>query len=435
MLLKSRSRRLILTAKTDSSSTGRIPLGQLPADLAAIADDENRAIHVVDLLLSRAIQHRASDIHLEAKRSDLLVKYRIDGALLVAAQIESALTNLVLTRLKVLARLVIYQKGAPQDGRIEYRLGDRIHQLRVAFMPTLHGEKAVIRLAEVLDRPLTLDELGMSSDLLCRIRRLIASRQGVILLTGPSSSGKTTTMYAMLLAVYQAGGETVNIATLEDPVEMDLGCISQTPIPSGGEMTYADGLKSLLRQDPDVLMIGEVRDLETARIVVQAGLTGHLVITTIHSGRASSVYTRLLNMGIEPFLVASSVQGTIAQRLVRRLCEQCKQARPVDIEMRRRLGLDLDAPIFEPVGCAVCEGTGYRGRTGVFEILESNEDLQELVLRRSPARELAERARLLTPGDLRRDAMRKVEAGVTSLAEAYRACGGEFETDLKEPET
>jgi len=418
-----------MTAQTDLAAAEKIPLAELPARLAAIADDENRAIHIVDLLLRQAIAHRASDVHLESKRSGLLAKYRIDGTLLVVAQIEPASAGLVLTRLKVLARLVIYQKASPQDGRLEYRLGERTHQFRVAFMPTLHGEKAVIRLAEVLDRPLALDELGMSPDALRRVRRLIASRQGVILLTGPSSSGKTTTMYAMLLAIYRAGGETINIATLEDPVEMDLGCISQTPIPTGGEMTYADGLKSLLRQDPDVLMIGEVRDLETARIAVQAGLTGHLVITTIHSGRASSVYTRLLNMGIEPFLVASSVQGTIAQRLVRRLCESCKQSRPVEIETRRRLGLDPDAPIFEPAGCAACEGTGYRGRTGVFEILQSNDELQELVMRRSAAREMSEQARRLMPGDLRSDALRKVEAGATSLAEVFRVCGGEFESD------
>lgn len=417
-----------------AAAAEKAPLSQLPADLAAIPDDDNRAVKIVDLLLTRAIQHRASDIHLEAKRSGLVVKYRIDGTLLLVVQIESALTSLVLTRLKVLARLVIYQKNTPQDGRLEYRLGNRTHQLRVAFMPTLHGEKVVIRLAEALDRPLSLDELGMSPEMLRRVRRLITARQGVILLTGPSSSGKTTTMYSMLLAIYQAGGETINIATLEDPVEMDLGCISQTPIPSGGEMSYADGLKSLLRQDPDVLMIGEVRDLETAQIAVQAGLTGHLVITTIHSGRASSVYTRLLNMGIEPFMVASSVQGTIAQRLVRRLCEECKQTRPVDVEVRRRLGLDLDAPVFEPAGCPACEGTGYHGRTGVFELLESNEDLQELVLSKSSARELAERARLLMPSDFRSDAMRKVEAGVTSMAEAFRACGGELDTTSEDVE-
>ena len=418
----------MLADRNVAAGSGKAPLDQLAADLAAIADDDNRAIHIVDLLLARAIQYRASDIHLEAKRAGLLVKYRIDGTLIVVAQLEPALTSLILTRLKVLARLVIYQKSTPQDGRIEYRLGNRTYQFRIAFMPTLHGEKAVVRLAEALDRPLGLDELGMLPDMLRRVRRLITARQGVILLTGPSSSGKTTTMYAMLLAIYQDAGETINIATLEDPVELDLGCISQTPIPSGGEMTYADGLKSLLREDPDVLMIGEVRDLETAQIVIQAGLTGHLVITTIHSGRASSVYTRLLNMGIEPFMVASSVQGTIAQRLVRRLCDPCKQARPLDGETRRRWGLDCDAPIFEPVGCPACDGTGYRGRTGIFELLESNDELQELVLCKAPARELGERARLLMPGDLWTDAMRKVEAGATSVAEACRATGGSLET-------
>lgn len=422
--------------KRNTASTGeKLSLDQLPATLAAIADDENRAVHVVDLLLNQAIHHRASDVHFEAKRSALIVKYRIDGTLLVVAQIEAALTSLILTRLKVLSRLVIYQKSSPQDGRIEHRLGRHTYQFRIAFVPTLHGEKAVVRLTEALDRPLALDQLGMSPELLRRVRRLIASRQGVILLTGPSSSGKSTTMYAMLLAIYQDAGETINIATLEDPVEVDLGCISQTPIPAGGEMSYADGLKSLLRQDPDVLMIGEVRDLETAQIVVQAGLTGHLVISTIHSGRASSVYTRLLNMGIEPFLVASSVQGTIAQRLVRQLCGECKQARPVNAETRQRLGVDPDAPIFEPVGCDACEGTGYRGRTGVFELLESNEDLQEMVLRKVSAHELGEAARQLMPGDLRSDAMRKVEAGVTSLAEAFRATGGELETGAQETET
>jgi general secretion pathway protein E len=390
---------------------------QIHPQLEAIPANDNRIVEAVDLLLREALRRRASDLHLECKRDDVLVKFRLDGRLHVAARLDRALRDSFLTRLKVMAQLVIYQTFTPQDGRFEMEWEGRPIQCRVAFLPTLHGEKVVVRLPERRQAEMELQDLGMNDAVRARVERLLRRSQGAVILTGPSSSGKTTTIYAMLKAIWRLRGESANIATLEDPIEADLGVVSQTQVRADQGMTFEQGLRTLLRQDPDVLMIGEVRDASTAQIAIQAALTGHLVINTIHSGRASGVFARLLNMGVEPYLIASAVMGVIAQRLVRQLCARCRvecsgashEAPPAPLDSLQRW--------WEPVGCEACEGIGYRGRTGVFEMLEMDEGLRDLVLARAPESRI--RAFLAAAGtpDLAADVMTKVSEGVTSPEE------------------
>jgi len=380
--------------------------------LDAVPHDENRAVRMVDLLLREALRRAASDVHLECKRDVVLAKLRIDGQLHLAARIDRSMRDSLLTRLKVMAELVIYQTMTPQDGRIEIEWeGGRI-QCRVAFLPTLHGEKVVVRLPERSQAEMELSDLGMGHEMLERVEQLVRRSQGAVFLTGPSSSGKTTTIYAMLKAIWRLRGEAANIATLEDPIEADLGVVSQTQVRPHQGMTFEQGLRTLLRQDPDVMMIGEVRDATTAQIAVQAALTGHLVISAVHSGRASGVFVRLVNMGVEPFLVASSVMAVIAQRLVRRLCPECRKMATGPSPLLE----ELDR-WWEPQGCAACDYIGYRGRVGVFEMLEVDEAIRELVMARAPESRFHDLLREIGAGDLAQDAAAKVAAGITSPEE------------------
>jgi general secretion pathway protein E len=391
--------------------------------LGVLAPGDNRVVEAVELLLREALRRRASDLHLECKRDDVLVKFRLDGRLHVAARLDRAFRDLFLTRLKVMAQLVIYQTFTPQDGRFEMEWEGRPIQCRVAFLPTLHGEKVVVRLPERRQAEMELQDLGMNDAVRARVERLLRRSQGAVVLTGPSSSGKTTTIYAMLKAIWRLRGESANIATLEDPIEADLGVVSQTQVRADQGMTFEQGLRTLLRQDPDVLMIGEIRDATTAQIAIQAALTGHLVINTIHSGRASGVFARLLNMGVEPYLVASAVMGVIAQRLVRQLCPKCRAERSRPPCGAPPAPLDALQRWWEPVGCAECEGIGYRGRTGVFEMLEMDEGLRDLVLARAPESRI--RALLAAGGipDLASDASGKVALGITSPEEVLMCLG------------
>ncbi|HUT23615.1 MAG TPA: GspE/PulE family protein, partial [Sumerlaeia bacterium] len=380
--------------------------------LDAVPHDENRAVRVVDLLLREALRRAASDLHLECKRDVVLAKLRVDGQLHLAARIDRSMRDSLLTRLKVMAELVIYQTMTPQDGRIEIEWEGGQIQCRVAFLPTLHGEKVVVRLPERSQAEMELSDLGMGHEMLERVEQLVRRSQGAIFLTGPSSSGKTTTIYAMLKAIWRLRGEAANIATLEDPIEADLGVVSQTQVRPHQGMTFEQGLRTLLRQDPDVMMIGEVRDATTAQIAVQAALTGHLVISTVHSGRASGVFVRLVNMGVEPFLVASSVMAVIAQRLVRRLCPECRKMATGPSPLLE----ELDR-WWEPQGCAACDNIGYRGRVGVFEMLEVDEAIRELVMARAPESRFHDLLREIGAGDLAQDAAAKVAAGMTSPEE------------------
>jgi general secretion pathway protein E len=391
-------------------------LDAVQAVVDAVPRDADRAVRVVDALLHEALAHEASDLHLESRRDGLLAKMRLDGRMHVAAWLGLELRDPVLTRLKVMARLVIYQSLAPQDGRFEVQWDGAPTDCRVAFLPTLHGEKVVVRLHTRRRATMALGDLGMSAGLQERVGALLQQSQGAIFLTGPSSSGKTTTIYAMLRELGRLRGDAANIVTLEDPIEADLETVSQTQVRPDQGMTFDQGLRTLLRQDPDVIMVGEVRDAPTAAIAVQAALTGHLVISTVHSGRASGVFARLLNMGIEPFLVASAVRAVVAQRLVRRLCPECRVERMAGntgtedsgtgsaqtagpgnsgTGSARHLGPCLSpnylpallagvARWWEPAGCPACDGMGFRGRTGLFELLENDEGVSDLVLARAP---------------------------------------------------
>lgn len=377
----------------------------------------NRAVEIVDYLLRDSLKRGASDLHIECKRDEVLVKMRLDGRLYIACRLESEIRGLILTRLKVMAKLVIYQHLTPQDGRIEITEAERTYSCRVAFLPTLHGEKVVIRLPESRQAEMELIDLGMGDKMLGAIERQLKRSFGTILLTGPSSSGKTTTIYAMLKAIYRLRGEAANIMTLEDPIEADLGIVSQTQVRADQGLTFEQGLRSILRQDPEVIMIGEIRDAVTAHIAMQAGLTGHLVISTIHSGRASGVFARLLHIGIEPFLIASAVSAVIAQRLVRRLCPKCKIERNTGQSAPLASPFDKIVKWCEPGGCPACEETGFRGRTGAFELLEMTERLRDMILTRqaeSVIRELLHES----GNTLERDLIAKVASGETAPEEA-----------------
>ncbi|HNY26150.1 MAG TPA: GspE/PulE family protein [Candidatus Sumerlaeota bacterium] len=399
-------------------STGETLARQIQPLIDALPRDDNRAVAAVDLLLREALARRASDLHLECKRDGMLVKMRLDGRLHVAARLGLDWRDALLTRLKVMARLIVYRTRTPQDGRLEVEWEGRPVPCRVSTLPTLHGEKVVVRLAESRQAEMNLRDLGMDEDLQDRVGRLLDASQGALLLTGPASSGKTTTIYAMLRAIHQRRGESANIVTLEDPIEADLGIVSQTQVEAEQGLTFESGLRSLLRQDPEVIMIGEIRDAATAQIAIQAALTGHLLISTVHSGRAPGVFVRLIHMGVEPFLAASAIRAVLAQRLVRRLCPDCRQPRSSREQGPLPAPFDTLETWWEPQGCPRCASIGLQGRIALFETLEVDDPLRELILERAP--EVRFRELLDAQGweGLTRDAKAKIAHGLTSPQEA-----------------
>jgi len=384
----------------------------------ALPRDDERAVAAVDLLLREALTRRASDLHLECNRDTLLVKMRLDGRLYVAARFGLDWRDALLTRLKVMARLIVYRTRTPQDGRLEIEWEGRPVPCRVSTLPTLHGEKVVVRLAESRQAEMDLPDLGMDEALQNRVGRLLDASQGALLLTGPASSGKTTTIYAMLRAIHRRRGEAANIVTLEDPIEADLGVVSQTQVEVEQGLTFESGLRSLLRQDPEVIMIGEIRDAATAQIAIQAALTGHLLISTVHSGRAPGVFVRLIHMGVEPFLAASAIRAVLAQRLVRRLCPDCRQPRSSREQGALPVPFDTLDTWWEPRGCPRCASIGLQGRIALFETLEVDDRLRELILERAP--EIRFREHLAACGweGLAQDARNKIAQGMISPQEA-----------------
>ncbi|MBX7255185.1 MAG: GspE/PulE family protein [Candidatus Hydrogenedentes bacterium] len=385
------------------------------------SSSESAAVDAVDCALMQAVAHRASDVHFEPWQECLALRYRIDGILHDVAQVPRAQHSRIVARLKILAQLVIYQRDMPQDGRIEPESTPCRKGMRVSTYPTVHGEKVVVRLLDSRDVPFTLDTLGLRPALLGTLRRLLASPQGTILLTGPSSSGKTTTIYAILRELLALREPSPHIATIEDPVEYRLGRVAQTEVNPHAGFTFEAALRSLLRQDPEVIMIGEIRDAETARTAIQAGLTGHLVISTIHSGTAAGVFTRLLDMGIEPFLVASSVTGVLAQRLVRLVCPHCAaQDNPEGSQLAPYGLLVREGEYRQGRGCDACQGIGYRGRTAVGELLHVNGEISDLVLARSRTSVLHEAAIANGMVTLAQDGAARVRAGETTLEELRR---------------
>ena len=381
--------------------------------------DDAPIIRLLNALFTQAIKQKASDIHIETYENRVLVRNRVDGVLQEVLEIQRGIAPLVISRVKVMAKLDIAEKRIPQDGRIALRIGGHNIDVRVSTLPSNHGERIVLRILDQQAAQLNLSLLGMPATALDVIRKMITEPHGILLVTGPTGSGKTTSLYAMLTELNQV---CRNILTIEDPIEYDLPGIGQTQANPKVDMTFAKGLRAILRQDPDVVMIGEIRDLETAEIAVQASLTGHLVLSTLHTNSALGALTRLHDMGVESFLLSSSVVGLIAQRLVRKLCEHCKTVHILRQDERELMGLKPDAnvsTIYEPQGCDQCNHLGYRGRTGIYELIAIDETLRGMIHRNDSLQNMETYLRKTTPS-IREDGFKRVLLGDTSLAEILR---------------
>jgi type IV pilus assembly protein PilB len=394
---------------------GGMEMGAEPRKLEEMAS-EAPVVRWVNNLIMRAIRDRASDIHVEPTREGLTVRFRIDGILHPVVAPQKALSLAVVSRLKIMSRMNIAEKRVPQDGRYGAILDGRDIDFRVSTFPTTYGETVVMRILDRL-RLLSMDQLGFTSLTLGRMREMIAKPHGVILITGPTGSGKTTTLYGILNEIR---GTEKNIITIEDPVEYDLDRIAQSQVNLRAGYTYTVGMRSILRQDPDVIMIGEIRDAETAGIATRAALTGQLVFSTIHTNDAPGTVTRLVDMGVEPFLVASAIEGVVAQRLVRLVCPKCKTLVDADERLVKMLGVKPGTKVARGKGCANCRNTGYIGRIGLFEVLKMDDRLRELIVTRPPTssvRMLAREGGMLT---LWEDGIEKVRNGITTIDEVMR---------------
>lgn len=382
--------------------------------------DEAPIIRLINALFTQAIKQKASDIHIETYEHRVVVRNRVDGVLQEILEIQRGIAPLVISRVKVMAKLDIAEKRVPQDGRIALKIGGHSIDVRVSTLPSNHGERIVLRILDKQSAQLDLGLLGMPDETMTTIRKMIASPHGILLVTGPTGSGKTTSLYAMLTELNQVSR---NILTIEDPIEYDLPGIGQTQVNPKVEMTFARGLRAILRQDPDVVMIGEIRDLETAEIAVQASLTGHLVLSTLHTNTALGALTRLHDMGVESFLLSSSIVGLVAQRLVRVLCHACKVPHLLRDDERALMKLDLNdkqaVSIFEPAGCELCNHIGYKGRTGIYELIPIDETLRGLIHRNESIQTIEAYLRPDIPS-IRDDGFKRVLAGDTSLAEILR---------------
>jgi general secretion pathway protein E len=387
-------------------------------DLVSLAN-EAPVIKLVNLLLLEALEARASDVHLEAYAGAMQVRYRIDGVLQEAPSPPAHLMPAVVSRLKIMAELDIAERRVPQDGRIRLRLQDRQVDVRVSTVPTLHGESVVLRLLDKERGRVGLDELGMAADTLAQFLEAVSRPHGIVLATGPTGSGKTTTLYAAIDRV-RTGRE--KILTVEDPVEYELPGVPQVPVNEKLGVTFATALRALLRQDPDVMLVGEIRDAATAEIATQAALTGHLVLSTLHTNDAPGAITRLLDLGVPAYLVASTVEAVLAQRLVRVLCESCRAAQPPTREWLEAFEATANGlpQVYAPVGCTACRGTGYRGRIGIYELLVMDDALRAALSAQRSVGELRRLARERGMQSLREDGLRQVRLGVTSPAEVLR---------------
>lgn len=382
------------------------------------SEDDAPIIKLINAMLGEAIKEGASDIHIETFEKHLIVRFRVDGVLREILRPHRKMASMLVSRIKVMAKLDIAEKRVPQDGRITLRIAGRAVDVRVSTMPSSHGERVVLRLLDKNNARLNLKDLGMTAKNRAYFSELIRKPHGIILVTGPTGSGKSTTLYAGLSEI---NSKDRNILTVEDPIEFDLEGIGQTQVNPRVDMTFARGLRAILRQDPDVVMIGEIRDIETAQIGVQASLTGHLVLSTLHTNTASGAITRLEDMGIEPFLLSSSLLAVLSQRLVRTLCPDCKAPHQPSAQEREVLGVSVaeQVEIFSPTSCAACNYTGYRGRTGIHELLIVDENIREMIHNGHGEQSIEKHIRQYAPS-IREDGCRRVLAGVTSLEEVLR---------------
>ncbi len=378
--------------------------------------EEPPLIRLVNLIVLKAIDQGASDIHIEPSRDRLRVRYRLDGKLQEVQSLPKALQASVAARIKIMSNLDIIERRRPQDGRITVKVRNREVDLRVSTFPANLGETIVIRVLDKDTGLLSLDGLGFPQEALARARALIRRPNGIVLVTGPTGSGKTSTLYA---ALHEINVPTINIITMEDPVEYQLDGINQGQINPGVGLTFADGLRSILRQDPNVIFVGEIRDLETAEIAVRASLTGHLVFSTLHTNDAPSTVSRLIDIGIQPYLLASSLLGILAQRLVRRVCQECQQPDDQAMAQAKQLGLSLPSGshFVRGNGCSACHSMGYKGRIGLFELLEITPEIASLIAKRADTDEIRKAAQRAGMKMLRDDGLLKAAAGQTTLEE------------------
>jgi len=378
-------------------------------------------IKLVNLMLSQAVKARASDIHIEPSQNRIKIRYRVDGVLYDRLSPPKHIQSTLISRIKIMAKMNIAEKRLPQDGRIEIRIADKNIDIRVSTIPTAFGERVVMRLLDKTNVLIEVSDLGMPENRLKVFDDLIRSAHGIILVTGPTGSGKTTTLYAALSTINRSD---INIITIEDPVEYQIEGIGQIQVNPKIELTFAKGLRSIVRQDPDVILVGEIRDLETAEIAIQSALTGHLVFSTLHTNDASSAVTRLIDMGIESFLVTSSVLAILAQRLVRTICPNCREKYTPDKESLQSIGIDPGMvggrTFYCGKGCPSCLNTGYVGRTGIFELMLLDDRVKNLILKTSDANAIKHRAVEQGMVTLRQDGAQKVLDGITTIEEIFR---------------
>ena len=402
----------------DDAKKGKTTQSSSAKDLAKLAEDAP-VIKLVNMIMLQAVKDKASDIHIEPDEKILRIRYRVDGILQEGPKPPKDLEAAIISRVKVLSGMDIAERRKPQDGRIMLKLQGRDIDMRVSSFPTVHGENIVIRILDKSSVLLGLAELGMNTKMLKTFDELIRRPFGIILVTGPTGSGKTTTLYACLSTINTS---EKNIITIEDPVEYQIEMIRQTQVNPKAGLTFASGLRSILRQDPDIIMVGEIRDSETAEIATQAALTGHLVFSTLHTNNAAGAITRLIDMGIEPFLISSSVIGVLAQRLVRVVCEKCKEKiTPTDAMLKElKLARKENISIYKVKGCTKCKNTGYMGRAGIYELITINDDIKKLIIAKASADEIKQKAIETGMSSLYEDGMEKATAGVTSVEEVLR---------------
>lgn len=404
-------------------------------DASRSKDERNNdTIKLVDLLLVYGHQNKASDIHIEPYRQKVLIRFRIDGVMHDVLELPKDLSDIILSRLKILAKMRTDEHRAAQDGKLQFTVESEVVDVRVSILPVTEGENAVLRLLSEQSRKFSLTDLGLSPLDLATVKRAIDNPHGMILVTGPTGSGKTTTVYAVVKIL---NTRDVHIATIEDPVEYDIEGVSQIQVNTKANLTFANGLRSIVRQDPDIIVVGEIRDEETASIAVNSAMTGHLVLSTLHANDAATTLPRLLDMGIEPFLVASTVNAVIAQRLVRKVCDRCRISTPPTEEMKKLINSEPELKqlfksrgyatlskltFYRGQGCEICSHTGYQGRIGIFEVLEMTDEIKSLVVSRAAAGEIVKAARSSKKKmtTMLEDGLDKVLSGLTTLEEVLR---------------
>jgi type IV pilus assembly protein PilB len=398
--------------------------GDLEEDEKAVLREaeEGPIVRAANIIIQRAIDERASDIHVEPQIRNVRIRYRIDGVLHEVLTLPKYIQAPLISRYKIMAEMNIAEKRLPQDGRIPIRYQNKDYDLRVSSIPTPLGEKIVMRILDKTSVLIGLNKLGFTPETQARLEELVMQPQGMVLSTGPTGSGKTTTQYSIL---HKLNSVEKNILTIEDPIEYQLPGISQVQVNRKAGLTFANALRAFLRQDPDIIMVGEMRDLETAEIAIEAALTGHLVLSTLHTNDAPSAVIRMIDMGVEPYLIAATVTGVLAQRLARRVCQKCKQPREIRAADLRAFGFQVEDPdqmvtIWEGTGCEECRYRGYKGRIGIFELMVVNAEIAELIVRRAPLSDIKEAAKANGMKELREDGLIKVLEGVTTPDEVRR---------------